>query len=659
VILDQLVLENIGVFAGRNEIDLAPPGEDRPVILFGGLNGAGKTTILESIHLALYGSLTEGSSRRVGKSYESYLRSLIHEPRLGDTVASVELAFHAFSEGKSHDYRVRRAWRDSPSGVKEQMQVEIDGVADQARAETWADYVEGFLPRGIAGLFFFDGEQIESLANLERSRQVLSSALSSLLGLDLVDRLTTDLAVIRRRNRSNEVPAELRKREEEAQAAWDAARLEETEATEAVAVARNAEARAAKQLAISAEQYRAKGGDLFERRQTHDSRVKKLREERDARDDELREVAAEAAPFLQVASAVRQLAMQTRKESEGARQQVVLDVLGTRDRNLLDHLREVGVEAAVLKAANKFLDADRHQRQDAATTEPITGLAGSSAVDYLADQLLPDAERRLQALLTRRAETVAELEAAERLLQSIPDEDALAQVREAYDQAQEDIRQARAGVVRADERCRTLREQAERAKASYQKARERAVHADLAIDDSRRLTSHADRAQTTLSVLKTAITERHVSRIAEYVLESLRTLMRKENLITEISINPATYAIGLRGAAGLPLGTDQLSVGERQMLAVALLWGLARAARQPLPVVIDTPLGRLDSSHRGNLIERYFPYVSHQVILLSTDTEITNEARKQLSPYIGRSYRLEFDRAAAATTVHPGYFGEP
>lgn len=95
------------------------------------------------------------------------------------------------------------------------------------------------------------------------------------------------------------------------------------------------------------------------------------------------------------------------------------------------------------------------------------------------------------------------------------------------------------------------------------------------------------------------------------------------------------------------------------MLAVALLWGLARAARQPLPVVIDTPLGRLDSSHRGNLIERYFPYVSHQVLLLSTDTEITSEACKQLAPYIGRSYRLEFDRTKAATTVHPGYFGEP
>lgn len=659
MILDQLVLENIGVFAGRHEIDLAPPGADKPVVLFGGLNGAGKTTILESIRLALYGSLAEGSSRRTGKGYESYLRSLIHRPSGNNATASVELAFHAFSEGTSHSYRVRRAWRDDLSGVKELLHVEIDGIADQARTEAWSDYIEGFLPRGIAGLFFFDGEQIESLASLEQSQQVLSSALSALLGLDLVNRLTTDLAVIRRRNRSTEIPAELRKREEETRAIWETARHEENAAADALAAARNAEGRRAKQAAEAAEQYRAKGGALFEQRQSHDSRVKKLQEERDAHDDKLRELAAGVAPFLQVTAALRQLAAQAHQESEAAREQVVLEVIGRRDRELLDELRNAGADSEVLIAASEYLDADRHQRHDTATAERTSGLSSGAAVDSLVGHLLPDANRNLQTQLTQRAETIAELEAAERLLQSIPHEDALTQVRDEYDQAQEEHREARAEVLRAEERYKTLREQTERARTVYQKARERAIHADLAVGDSRRLTEHTERARATLDALKTAVTKRHISHVAEYVLESLRTLMRKENLVTEISIDPKSYAIELRGSAGLPLSTDQLSVGERQMLAVALLWGLARAARQPLPIVIDTPLGRLDSSHRGNLIERYFPYASHQVLLLSTDTEITEETRKQLEPYVGRSYHLDFDPAKSATTVRPGYFWEP
>jgi DNA sulfur modification protein DndD len=132
--------------------------------------------------------------------------------------------------------------------------------------------------------------------------------------------------------------------------------------------------------------------------------------------------------------------------------------------------------------------------------------------------------------------------------------------------------------------------------------------------------------------------------------------MRKENLITEISIDPASHAVELRGSTGQVLGAEQLSVGERQMLAVALLWGLARAAGQPLPVVIDTPLGRLDSSHRHHLLDRYFPFASHQVILLSTDTEISADAWSQLAPSVGHAYRLEFDPTRSATTVHRGYF---
>lgn len=77
-----------------------------------------------------------------------------------------------------------------------------------------------------------------------------------------------------------------------------------------------------------------------------------------------------------------------------------------------------------------------------------------------------------------------------------------------------------------------------------------------------------------------------------------------------------------------------------------------------LPVAIDTPLGRLDSSHRNNLLERYFPTASHQVILLSTDTEI---ARKEIAilrehQAIAREYILEYDSGKRETTIKEGYF---
>ena len=76
------------------------------------------------------------------------------------------------------------------------------------------------------------------------------------------------------------------------------------------------------------------------------------------------------------------------------------------------------------------------------------------------------------------------------------------------------------------------------------------------------------------------------------------------------------------------------------------------------PVAIDTPLGRLDSEHRNHLVERYFPQASHQVMLLSTDTEIRQEevGRLRQANAISHEYLLEYDPKQRRTTVVKGYF---
>jgi DNA sulfur modification protein DndD len=72
--------------------------------------------------------------------------------------------------------------------------------------------------------------------------------------------------------------------------------------------------------------------------------------------------------------------------------------------------------------------------------------------------------------------------------------------------------------------------------------------------------------------------------------------------------------------------------------------------------MIDTPVGRLDRSHRMNLVTRYFPAASRQVVLLSTDEEIVGEYLDHLDPYIGKSYILEYDDTADSTSIREGYF---
>jgi DNA sulfur modification protein DndD len=658
MILDELVLHNVGTFAGRHVITLTPPSAKKPIVLVGGLNGAGKTTILDAIHLVLYGSLAQVSGRRSG-SYESYLGSLIHHGVPDREGAAIELTFHARWQGAEHYYRLRRWWRSTGAAVRESLTVSVDGRHDEALTSTWSDQVETFLPRGISGLFFFDGEQIEAMADMHKSREVLGSALAALLGLDLVDRLGTDLSVLRRRHRSQQVPDELlREVVEERQRVVTSLRKAEESASSAIATQRVDLERADKHLFEVKERYRSAGGDLADRRDAAEAAVMIHREALARTEDELREELAGVAPLLQVATALGGVAGRAVREAEAQRHQVVTEVITSRDEAVIRKLRESRIRSATLTAIEAYLTADREQRRDAASVVMVTGLQDSIAIDFLMKSGLPMAARRLRGLLERLTQAREELDQAERVMVAMPDPEMLGSLRQELDAATAEVAYSQAALTQAEERRTALRQERSRADAAHEAALDKAARADLAAGDGRRLVEHVDRVRVTLERLRTAAAERHLERISQLVLESLRHLLRKEQLVTGIKIDAETHAVELTGLNGRPLSPKELSAGERQLLAVALLWGLARAAGKPLPVVIDTPLGRLDGSHREHLLDRYFPSASHQVILLSTDTEIDELAYDRLARHVGRTYRLEFDPLTNATAVEPGYFWE-
>ncbi|WP_300578303.1 DNA sulfur modification protein DndD [uncultured Nocardioides sp.] len=658
MILNQLVLHNVGTFAGRHVLDLTPPSETQPVVLVGGLNGAGKTTILESIQLALYGSLIHASGRRTG-SYENYLRGLVHRGVALSEGAAIELTFTAHQEGVEHTYWIRRSWKSTGSSIREILLVSVDGRHNQSLTATWNEHVETFLPRGIAGLFFFDGEQIEALADMERSRQVLGSALAALLGLDLVDRLTTDLSVLRRRHRGEQVPEELRQAIEEKKQLVTAHRQAEEAATEAEAARRTEVERCEKLLHEATEAYRAAGGDLLEQHEAAESTATMVRAGLARCEDEVRHELGESTPLLQVEGLLSQLAEQARAEDTARRDALVVDAFSSRDELLLQQLRDAKVKVSAIQSIEQFLTTDREQRRSSvASTEDITGLTDLPSLEGFLATTVPEARKRLESALERRARFKSELDQAERMLAAIPDPEALAPLRQARDDARDALLRAEAALAVASDMLQTARADRAKAHAAYETALDKAAQANLAADDDRRLVEHVEKVRGTLERLRIAATKRHLDRISELILEALGALLRKEQLITDVQIDPETHTVALTGVDGHALPANNLSAGERQLLAVALLWGLARAAGQPLPVVIDTPLGRLDGSHRQHLLERYFPQASHQVVLLSTDTEIDEEAYQRIAPHVGRAYNLKFDPATNATYIEDGYFWE-
>ena len=153
-------------------------------------------------------------------------------------------------------------------------------------------------------------------------------------------------------------------------------------------------------------------------------------------------------------------------------------------------------------------------------------------------------------------------------------------------------------------------------------------------------------------------TESKMERLAEYITESFRFLLRKKALVQRVIIDPVTFEIHLEDAAQQRISKQQLSEGEKQIFAISVLWGLSRASARPLPAVIDTPMGRLDSEHRNALLQRYFPNASHQVVILSTDTEIEETAFEKLQPSMARAFHLDYNDRSKSTSAREGYFWE-
>lgn len=147
--------------------------------------------------------------------------------------------------------------------------------------------------------------------------------------------------------------------------------------------------------------------------------------------------------------------------------------------------------------------------------------------------------------------------------------------------------------------------------------------------------------------------------LQQNLLIELRKLLNKPNLISEVEINILSNNLGLE----IKLYNDKkketnpstdLSKGEQQLYISALLKAILIESIYELPVFIDTPLGRLDQEHRDNILSNYYPELSEQVVILSTNTEIRLSDIPKIEKYIARTYRL--DNENNKTEISNNYF---
>ena len=115
------------------------------------------------------------------------------------------------------------------------------------------------------------------------------------------------------------------------------------------------------------------------------------------------------------------------------------------------------------------------------------------------------------------------------------------------------------------------------------------------------------RSQAALKQYLVSVTELKLRQLEREVTQCFAAICRKSDLVHQIRIDAESFEITLLDRNGRAIPKERLSAGEKQVFAVALLWALGRTSGRPLPVIIDTPLARLDSDHRRLLLERYLP----------------------------------------------------
>lgn len=653
MIITELGLCNFGVYSGEHHLRFAVSrdGGRGSITLVGGKNGFGKTTVLEALLLALYGRRSP-VVRESGKSYPSYLKDRGHATRAQTPGSWVEVGVQ-LDRGADHEpVLLRRSWNPATARPSENVSARRDGVEDGTLRETWDLAIDEVIPASLAALFFFDAERISRLAEQSETPQNVKDAMLSMLGLELVDHALANLRKVvwrgRRRLLDQGVSHELdRLRELYSDLDLRRKRLSQELASNAVKLER-----ARRSLRDNEDEYFRAGGTLLERRHSLLNRQGKLNDAVAGTRAELLALGAGSLPLLLVRDQLEAVAQRALQEDSAWKAEVACSLVEERNRRLFA-VTDGLADRLAAGAVRKVVEEQEAELRTLASVErllPLTppGLAlirdtlehanelQSSARSSV--RMLRDLEGRQQLLRSRLEGRLEASEATNKLALLSEAAQRLAQLNQAGQSLQE-------------ERARI---DAEMSSADKDMVRAGELLADDAETD--RSIAYALRAQETLRRFREQITREKALYLAQCIGEAVLTLSHKVRLVSGVSVDPISLRVDLLDREGTAIPRDQLSSGERQMLAVSILWGLSRASGCSVPVVIDTPLARLDSSHRLSFVAKYLTCASHQTIVLSTDTELVGPYLKALDGSVGQTYLLEYDDDARATRIVPGYF---
>lgn len=650
MIIKKLVLQNFGIYAGSNTFSFEG---NKPVVLIGGKNGRGKTTFLEAILLVLYGANSFLFKESQYRTYQQYLRSFINRSA-PDGVTSIQIEF-LLEEEEMNTYVLERSWNNAHH-VNEQLKVMKNGARKEFLEENWLHFFEGILPSSIAKFFFFDGEKIAELA-ADQSNKELKQSIKALMGLTVLDQMNKDLSrLITASGKSlagnvqklKGQQAELNRLEDQkASLKQKGNTLEESrQRFEEKIISLE------KKLELRKQDYLRKGGRIAEDRVKYGEELGRLSAQYDQYSSELRDLAAGALPLLMIQKDLTGLLEQVRSEEDQKLQNQIAEEI----RKIASSYNRLNPQSSD-QEIESFVSFVEQQKSEA-PEKPIYDLDryAVSQIESLNRDVLTAQKEEVVSVRSKQKQLSEQMEETKQYLTSEVDQEEIKAIQgeiknleSGLEQANKDLLQVLAEKKLFESRFAALDQEIHRCKGKFQENREGS-------ETERRTGDYAQKAVDVVQLYQKRLQKRRIQNLSEVMTECYRKLASKKNFIHRIEMNPDTLNLIYLDSRNNEVDPESLSAGEKQLMVIALLWALAKSSKRRLPVIIDTPLSRLDRQHRRTIVSEYYPVASEQIIILSTDTEITEEYYDMLKPYLDCEYSLEYDENEGCTRIRKGFF---
>lgn len=634
---EQISIENLGPIREQQTFDLSVQPL-RPVILVKALNGSGKTTLLTALQVGLYGYKAVNALRR--SEYEQLIAGLQRKDANGHSRIEIHLTIQV-GDFRQH-LTIRREWFKKDKGYRETFRAFAEGVEDLVLAENWDDFINGILPVELVNLFLFDGEKIEALANPERLPALLRRATEVFLGLGGIDALVSDLKAVERR--AVKRPISEAANEDQKLADEYEVQLSGLQQKIEILVQRMAQSQidldnSQQALDIFTLDAQKNGLNAYQQAADLKARAEMCHEKYRQAENSL--VSALEDPLLPLAwlgPLWGNYKTHWQDEQNSKHYELMTKEFAKRDERILKAVNCKGIEFSNELGQILKEDLNTLKQNEKSNKGFLQGGDPSKIEHQLSEAKLKLRDAR--EALTKNREL---LENSQHSIDQIP---AMEQLNDVFVNMQKHTQDVASKQLKTKE----LEKQIEDARSKFAHFESRY---NSALARSRNeLKEHAfqvksleagDRARSTLDVFRDRLLASKAKWLSEMITSEFRNLLRKKNFISSVVIEPKTYEVSIVDISGHVLPMERLSAGERQILAIAVLSALIKERKGRFPVVVDTPLARLDRTHRETLIHNFFAQISHQVIVLSTDEEVEGPVYKALEPHLSREYALLFN----------------